>query len=163
MLKKGGELWMYMPSLEKTQKISGHMLRQGMMGSDFSYEDMMETTELTKRYSTVLIGEEMLGDVPCWKLELTANEEDISYPRRLMWVDKDKSIPIKQELFAASGRMVKTWAMGGIEQFDGRWYPTAMRIDNEIEQGSYTIAQFQELKFSVDLADEVFSRRWLER
>ena len=23
MLKKGGELWMYMPSLEKTQKISG--------------------------------------------------------------------------------------------------------------------------------------------
>lgn len=163
MLKKGGELWMYMPSLEKTQKISGHMLRQGMMGSDFSYEDMMETTELTRLYSTTLLGEEMLGDVPCFKLELTAIEEDISYPRRMMWVDKEKSIPIKQELYAASGRMVKVWAMGGIQQFDGRWYPTAMRIDNEIEEGSYTIAQFAEMSFSVALEDEIFSRRWLER
>ena len=163
MLKKGGELWMYMPSIEKTQKISGHMLRQGMMNSDFSYEDMMETTELTRRYKTTLVGEELLGDQPCWKLELTAIEEDTSYPRRVMWVDKAKAIPIKQELYATSGRLVKIWAMGGVQEFDGRWYPTAMRIDNAVEAGSYTIAQFKDLTFSVELEDEVFSRRWLER
>lgn len=37
MLKKGDELWMYLPSIEKTQRISGHMLREGLMGSDLSY------------------------------------------------------------------------------------------------------------------------------
>ena len=163
MLKKGGELWMYMPSIEKTQKISGHMLRQGMMGSDFSYEDMMETTELTKLYKTTLVGDELLGSTPCWKLELTAIEEDTSYPRRVMWVDKAKAIPINQELYASSGRLVKTWAMAGIQEFDGRYYPTAMRIDSAVEAGSYTIAQFNDLTFSIPLEDEVFNRRWLER
>ena len=28
-------------------KISGHMLNQGMMGSDFSYQDMLESDKLT--------------------------------------------------------------------------------------------------------------------
>jgi hypothetical protein len=27
-----GLLWLYMPRAERVQKISGHMLRQGMMG-----------------------------------------------------------------------------------------------------------------------------------
>ena len=42
MLKLGDELWMYLPGVDRVQKISGHMLRQGMMGSDFSYEDILK-------------------------------------------------------------------------------------------------------------------------
>ena len=42
MLRKDDNLWLYMPRAERVQKISGHMLRQGMMGSDMSYEDMRE-------------------------------------------------------------------------------------------------------------------------
>lgn len=163
MLKKGGELWLYTPEIEKTQKISGHMLRQGMMNSDFSYEDMMETTELTRLYSATLVGEELLGDVPTYKLELKAHNPDLAYPRRIMWVDKEKWVPLKQELYAGTGTLVKVWAMGNIQDFNGRWYPTAMRIDNMLESGSHTIAQFENMKFSVDLEDEVFERRWLER
>jgi len=32
MLRKDDNLWLYMPRAERVQKISGHMLRQGMMG-----------------------------------------------------------------------------------------------------------------------------------
>ena len=163
MLKKGDELWLYSPDIEKTSKISGHMLRQGMMNSDFSYEDMMETSNLSNMYSASLVGEELLGEVATYKLKLTAVEDDVSYPERTMWVDKEKFVPLKQELYAGSGRLVKVWAMGGVQEFDGRWYPTAMRIDNAVEAGSYTIAQFEDLSFSVALEDEVFDRRWLER
>lgn len=45
MLKMGDSLSMFMPAVEKTQKISGHMLRQSMMGSDMSYEDMMQANK----------------------------------------------------------------------------------------------------------------------
>ena len=46
MLKKDNELWMYLPAAERVQKISGHLLRQGMMGSDVSYEDMLNSEEM---------------------------------------------------------------------------------------------------------------------
>jgi len=36
-LKREDDLWMFFPDAEGIVKISGHMLNQGMMGSDFSY------------------------------------------------------------------------------------------------------------------------------
>ena len=46
MLKLGDELWIYLPGVDRVQKISGHMMREGMMGSDISYEDLMASREL---------------------------------------------------------------------------------------------------------------------
>ena len=59
MLKIGGQLWMYTPRTDRKILIAGHLLRQSMMGSDLSYEDMMEksivaTRQLAKRQFTWL-------------------------------------------------------------------------------------------------------------
>ena len=37
MLKLRDQLWMYSPQSDRIIRIAGHMLRQSMMGSDFSY------------------------------------------------------------------------------------------------------------------------------
>lgn len=163
MLKKGGELWMFLPSIEKTQKISGHMLRQGMMGSDFSYEDMMESTALRQKYSATVTGEQVVNGRPCYVLELKSKSPDVSYPRRVSYVDKELSIPLRQELYALSGMLLKTWRMEEIQDFSGRKFPTKMIIENAVEKGSITEVTFSNLKFSVALQEEVFSQRWLER
>ena len=42
MLKLGDKLWTYSPQTDRVIQISGHMLRQSVMGSDMSYNDMME-------------------------------------------------------------------------------------------------------------------------
>lgn len=44
MLKLDNQLWLYSPSTDRVIQISGHMLRQSVMGSDLSYEDMMNDT-----------------------------------------------------------------------------------------------------------------------
>ena len=49
-LRLTGELWMYFPDAEEIIKISGHMLRESMMGSDFSYEDMVDNEALLEKY-----------------------------------------------------------------------------------------------------------------
>lgn len=164
MLKLGDELWMYMPSVDKVQKISGHMLRQGMMGSDISYEDMMASTELRKLYSATLSGSETVEGRPCWKLEMLALDSSISYPKRYSWVDQELSIPLKQELFAVSGMLLKTWKMSDIREFPGgRRFPARMEVVDELKKSSRTTLSFRDLQFGVALPDEVFSQRWLER
>jgi len=53
MLKLGDNLWTYSPATDRIIRISGHMLRQSVMGSDLSYEDMMEDPVLHRIYEPV--------------------------------------------------------------------------------------------------------------
>jgi len=164
MLKLGDQLWLYLPSVDRTQRISGHMLRQGMMGSDLSYEDMMSSVQLRDSYEASVRGEGEVDGRPCWELEMIATDESLAYPRRVSFIDKEHFIPLRQELYALSGMLLKTWAMKEIEQFEGgRWFPTVMEVEDHVKKASRTTIEFVDLEFGVDLEEEVFSMRWLER
>jgi outer membrane lipoprotein-sorting protein len=163
MLKDGEELWMYMPAVEKTQKISGHMLRQGMMGSDMSYEDMMQASSWAELYDGTVLGEETVDGRKCWKLELKATRADVSYPRRVIFVDQATAIPLKQELYALSGMLLKSWTMGDIRAIGARQVPMRMVVEDKVQTGSRTEIVFESIAFAVPLQEEVFSQRWLER
>ena len=82
MLKLEDELWIYSPSTDRIIKISGHMLRQSVMGSDLSYEDMMDNSKLLEDYDAVVIGSEKYTDRDCWILELQAKTVDVNYQLR---------------------------------------------------------------------------------
>ena len=63
-LKLEGNLWIYFPRTEKTVKISGHLLRQSMLGSDFSYEDMTENRKMLESYDGELLEDEEIAGEP---------------------------------------------------------------------------------------------------
>jgi outer membrane lipoprotein-sorting protein len=164
MLKKGDELWLYMPAVEKTQKISGHMMRQGMMGSDMSYEDMMGSTDWDELYDGVVEGTEQIDGRLHYKVVLTAKDETVTYPKRITWVDAETLIPARQELYALSGMLLKRWEMSDVKEFEGgRKFPTKMKVSDQLKQNSYTEIEITEVQFSVALPEEVFTMRWLER
>lgn len=75
MLKLEDKLWMYSPSTDRTIQISGHMLRQSVMGSDLSYEDMMEDPKLTNHYHAQVTDEQAVDGRECWILQLTASQD----------------------------------------------------------------------------------------
>lgn len=169
MLRMGDELWMYMPAVEKTQKISGHMLRQGMMGTDVSYEDMMAAGDLLSQYDAKVIGAEDCGGLSagrsCWKMELIAKDATVSYPKRTTWIDQEYGTLARQDLYALSGMLLKTWEMTDVKDFDSgkRHFPTKMVITDKLQAGTSTTLTMTDINFGVTLEDEVFSTRWLER
>ncbi|MDA3813817.1 MAG: outer membrane lipoprotein-sorting protein, partial [Candidatus Cloacimonetes bacterium] len=126
MLKLDDKLWIYNPSADRTIQISGHMLRQSMMGSDISYEDMMEENELSEVYSAKTIGEKNFYDVDCWVLELTAITDDAAYQTKKVWIDKEKLIPLKEERYGKSGKLLKTTEILEVVKIGKRWYPKRM-------------------------------------
>ena len=163
MLKKNSSLWIYLPNAEKTQKISGHMLRQGMMGSDMSYEDMLESTELFNLYQAKLLEEETINERLCYKIELIANTQEVAYAKRISWIDKENFVPVKEELYAISGKLIKVWTMSEVKDFNGRKFPTKMIVKDKLLTNSKTEIEFIELQFHISLEEEIFNKRWLER
>jgi outer membrane lipoprotein-sorting protein len=162
-LRMGDELWTYLPSVEKTTKISGHMLRAGLAGTDVSYEDMMSSTKLREQYTAKVLGTETVNGRSCYKLELTANDQNVTYAKRVSWVDAETYIPLKQELYALSGMLIKTWEMSDVQDFSGRKYPTKMVVSDKVQQGTSTTMILSNLQFGVGIDDATFTTGWLER
>ena len=163
MLKLEDRLWIYSPTSDRTIQISGHMLRQSVMGSDLSYEDMMEDRKLTDVYEAKVSGEEKLQDRDCYILTLTAKVEDISYHSRKMWIDKSRYVPLQEELFAKSGQLLKKTVLSDVVQVQGRWFPRSILYKDMLKDGKGTEFIMTDIKFDQDIPDYIFSKASLKK
>lgn len=162
MLKLENQLWIYSPSTDRIIQISGHMLRQSVMGSDLSYEDMMEDRKLTDVYTSNVIAEEMIGDRTVFLLELTARVSDVTYHSRKMWIDAERYIPLKEELYAKSGQMLKRTTLSDVQKIQGRWFPTKIVFKDMLKQGEGTEFKMTSIKFNQDIPEYIFTKAALK-
>jgi len=163
MLKLGDQLWIYIPSTDRTIKISGHMMRQSVMGSDLSYEDMMEDPELLKLYHANVIGEEVILDRACWVLELTAKVKNVAYHSRKIWVDKERYVSLREDRFARSGKLLKTFEVKGIRRIQNRWVPTLMVFKDVLKNGKGTEFVIEDIEFNASIPEHVFTKASLRK
>lgn len=163
MLKLEDRLWIYSPSTDRIIQLSGHMLRQSVMGSDLSYEDMMEDRELTDLYDAVISGKEEIDGRKVWVLDLTAKVEDVSYPFRKIWVDQERSVPLREELFAKSGEKLKTTVLSDVRLIGDRWYPHRMNYKDELKDGKGTDFIVKEILFNEAIDGGLFNKSALKR
>jgi outer membrane lipoprotein-sorting protein len=163
MLKLGDRLWIYSPSTDRSIEIAGHMLRQSIMGSDLSYEDMMEDPKLLRHYDAAVTGTESVDGRPCWVLELTAVDNEASYHSRRLWVDTERHIPLRQELFARGGKLLKRLEMSQVDRIEGRWYPRRFLFKDVLKEGEGTEFLVQAIAFDQAIPDYVFSKAALRK
>ena len=157
-LKREDDLWMFFPDAEDIIKISGHMLNQGMMGSDFSYQDIMESDKLTDLYDFKIIGEEEIDGRPCYVLEGVAREGvKVSYYRRVSWVDKERFIGLQEELYAQSGKLLKETKLNEVQEIEGRWIPIDSVMENKLRKNTYTGFKITKIDFNPEIPEGAFS------
>jgi outer membrane lipoprotein-sorting protein len=158
MLKLDDQLWTYTPAADRTILISGHMLRQTVMGSDLSYEDMMEDPRLTAMYTATAAGEEEKEGRPCWVLELVSRGGEIAYFKRRVWVDKERDVVLREERFAKSGKLLKTTEVGRVERQGGRWVPMRIVFKDALKEGGGTEFALEAIEFNAAIPDHVFTK-----
>ena len=164
MLKLDDILLTYSPQTDRIIQISGHMLRQSIMGSDMSYNDVMEDKPLDQLYSAILEGEEYINNRKCYIIFLEAKTEGISYPKRREWVDVEYFLPIKEELYAKSGKLLKSTSMDGIKKIGNRWFPTRFIFKDELKKNSRgTEWIIKDIKFDQEIPEMIFSKSNLRK
>jgi outer membrane lipoprotein-sorting protein len=163
MLKLEDQLWIYSPSTDRTIQISGHMLRQSVMGSDLSYEDMMDDRKLQDVYNAEVTGEEEIDGRKTWILELTAKVDDVAYASRKVWIDTERYIPLKEELFAKSGQLLKRSTMSDVLKIEGRWFPATVVYKDMLKQGDGTEFKITSIKFNQEIPEYIFTKAALKQ
>jgi outer membrane lipoprotein-sorting protein len=164
MLRVVDKIWNYTPEPhDRIITISGHLLRQSVMGSDMSYEDMTENREMVEMYEAVVEGEEEMHGRPCYVLQLTAKEEGLSYHARRLWVDHERWLPVREERFAKSGKLLKTTNIVEMFQIDERWYPKKMIFKDELARGDGTEYIIDAIDFNVKIPDHKLTKAALRK
>ena len=163
MLKLGEQLWTYYPSTDRVIRISGHMLRQSLMGSDLSYEDMMEDPELQKLYLAQVSGEENYLERPCWVLDLSARKGDVAYHSRKIWVDKERFVVLKENRYARSGKLLKTTEVKSVIRVENRWVQNIIVFKDVLKKGKGTEFVIESVEFDVDIPGHIFSKAALRK
>lgn len=163
ILKMDNNVWIYFDRTEKMMKMSGHMLRQSLMGSDFSYEDMIENRALLADYDARLLGLEAVNGEPCYVMELVEKTRGLSYPKRKIWVSKASFLPIREERFAKTGQLLKVSQLEDVVQYEDRNYPRLFVMEDKLKEGSRTEMHIDAIEFQIPLPAEVFDKQNLPR
>lgn len=163
MLKLEDKLWIYSPSTDRIIQISGHMLRQSVMGSDLSYEDFMEDPRLANLYRADVTGSETVDRRPCWVLELTAKSKDVAYYKRKTWVDEARSVPLREDLYAKSGKLLKKIELKDITNIQDRWFPKRIIFKDMMKKGKGTEFIIEEIQFDVRISPRILTKASLRK
>ena len=164
MLKLDDKLWTYSPQTDRVIQISGHMLRQSVMGSDMSYNDMMEDRPVQEIYKATIAGNEKIEGRDHWVITMEARIKGLPYPKRKTWVDKEFFLPSREELYAKSGKLLKTSTLSDIKKIQGRWFPGKFIYKDELKRNSKgTEWIIDNIEFDVNIPSSRFSKALLRK
>ena len=163
-LKKGKEVWNWIPSIERTIKLPPSMMSQSWMGTDMTNDDLVKESEKDNDFTHKLLGEELIGGRKCWKIELIPKEDAaIVWGKILSWVDQAEYITLKSEFYDEEGYLINRMVASDIKEMGGIVIPTRMEIIPVEEEGKKTIMEYISLKLNIGLEDSYFTLQNMKR
>ncbi|MFH0761508.1 MAG: outer membrane lipoprotein-sorting protein [Bacteroidota bacterium] len=159
-LKRGNDMWNYVPSISRLIKLPPSMMSQGWMGSDYTNDDILNESSMVTDYTQELLGTETLDGNKCYKINMVPLEEsNIVWGKITTWISTDSYLFLKSEYYDENQELVRTETAGDIKTLDGRLIPTHLEIIPADEPQNRTIVVIQSMDFDVDIADGFFSQQ----
>jgi outer membrane lipoprotein-sorting protein len=101
-------MYLYVPDLRRTRKVTGKQLAASMMGTDFSYEEFSHFQRSAAESETKRIEDRTLDGVATYVLETTpAGGADSPYRRILTYIDQQRCVPLKTEFLSPDDSIAK--------------------------------------------------------
>lgn len=152
--------YLFLPALGRSRRVSAQEKEDSFVGSDFSYEEI--SGQRLEDYDYRVLGVDDLGGRPVYLLESKRKDHRSRRPRSVSWVDGERFVILKSEIFDASGDKSKEFNAQRVEQVDGIW-TTVEQIMRTLRSETHTTLVVTEAGYNRGLSPSVFSRQALER
>ncbi len=157
ILRTEDEIYLYFPDAEEILRIQGSAMRDSVMDSDFSYEDMTGGKGLLADYEAELKANETIRGIDCYVVELTAKRRSVPYHSQLIWVDADRFVGVKVHKFSRSNRLLKEMEVLEYRVTAGKTVPVRMIMRDTMKKDSSTEFVLDSLEIGVSLDPRIFS------
>lgn len=163
-LKRGNEIWNWVPSVGRTIKMPPSMMMQSWMGSDFTNDDLVRESSAVTDYKHELVGEETIEGYECYKIEMTPKPEaPVVWERVDVWVSKEEYLQLRAEFYDEFGDLISVMKGMNVKEFDGRMIPGRMEMIPQDKDGHKTVIEYESMEFNVDIPERFFSVQNMRR
>jgi len=124
---------------------------------------MMDDRKISEVYSAEIAGSEIVDGRSTWILSLTAKVNNVAYYSRKMWIDKERFVPLQEELYARSGQLLKRTTLSDVRLVESRWFPMKIKYKDLLKQGGGTEFIITSVKFNQSIPDYIFTKAALKQ
>jgi outer membrane lipoprotein-sorting protein len=156
ILRTDEELYLFFPDAAEVIRLQG-AVRDSVLGSDFSYEDMTGEGGILDSYEAELLGTESVDGNECYKIELDAKSRSVPYPKEIMWVDTEQYVYRQVHKFSLSGKLLKEMRITEFTEQQGKTIPVRFVMKDTMKENSSTEFVIEELELGIDIPDGTFS------
>lgn len=163
-LKRDNNLWHWIPTIEKTVKMSSSMLGLPWMGTDFSINDLFNNHFNVSDYAFRLLPAEILRDTECYVIELLPMADvPIVWSSIRVWVSKADYAQMQASFYDKNGEMLQLMEAFDFKEFGDASMPMQIQITPLNMPGNKTIVRVNHYDFDITLEDGFFSLQNLKR
>ncbi len=156
-LKKGKEMWIYNPKVNRVIKLPPSMMSQAWMGSDFSNNDLSKSDSLINDYFHTIIGTEVHEKKKVYIIKsIPKPQAPVVWGMQIIKIRED-NLFIEQGFYDEEMKLVKTLKFTGIQMLGGKLYPKKMIMQKANEKVKYTIVEYKMLSFKKNLPASMFT------
>jgi outer membrane lipoprotein-sorting protein len=155
VLRNGDEMWNYLPNLKRALKISG---KQEFHGGDFSNADVLRSN-LAKDYTPTLT--KTTADE--YELSLKAKNDQVAYDSIKYWLSKKDNMPLRQEFYTSSGKLVRKLEFQDVKTFGKLTRPSKLMMYNMLNQARHSEMVITDFQVKPQLNDGLFKLASLGR
>lgn len=163
-LKRGKDLWNWIPSIDRMIKMSSSVMGQSWMGSDFTNDDMTKQASKVEDYTHELEKTEIVRGHDCYKIILTPKESAIVvWGKIIMWITKDDFIEVKSEFYDEDHELVNTYNGFDIQNYQGRKIPSRLEVIPADKPNQKTVLTILKNDFNKPISESFFSQQNMKK
>ncbi|MDX8392853.1 MAG: outer membrane lipoprotein-sorting protein [Mariprofundaceae bacterium] len=158
-LKLGGNLWMYLPKLERDIRIPPSMMLSSWMGSDFTNDDLVKSASVVDDYTHRIIAR----DAHTFSIESLPKADAPVVWGKLVHVIRNDGIPLSEAFYDEHGKKIRLLEFTNVREMGGRRIPTRWVMHPLDNPGKQTELIVEKMRFDPQIKDAVFTRANLKR
>ena len=162
--KVEGNLWMYLPKLERDIRIPPAMMLASWMGSDFTNDDLVRESSVVEDYDNTILAREPGPDgTEVLTIESIPHPDSPVVSGKMITRVRRDGVPVEQRFFDEDGGLVRTMTFENATRFGEPVVPTRWVMEPADEPGRATVLEIEEMVFDDPIPDQVFTRANLSR
>lgn len=163
-LKSGSNIYTYLPKTDRTIKLTSGMMMGSWMGSHLTNDDLVKEARLEEDYDAEISfeGERDGQDIIEFTL-IPKPDAAVVWGKLELIIDGDSHNPIVEYYFDEDMQLARTIEFSDLRQLAGRLRPAVMTVTPADKPGEFTQFVYQQLKFDIELDDQLFSLSSLKR
>jgi outer membrane lipoprotein-sorting protein len=157
-LKRGKEVWNWLPTLERSIKLPPSMMSQSWMGTDFTNDDFVKESSIVDDYNHSLAGDTLIDKRSCYIITMIPKPEAaVVWGKLIVCIDKKDYLELHSRFYDEDGALINIMNGYDIREMGGRLIPTRIEMIPADKKNQKTEIIYLKIAFNHEIDDNFFT------